>query len=159
MRTIKKGGKRNEVFRTINCHFGNPLVDRINCLYFILNRKGFILIMNYIVAFSMFLMSNNPNAVFHGVNLPDWNTSAYERAKCISEEKCTWSHDGWQNHIRSHVEYKMWAGENLARNFENWEQVIEAWNKSEKHKEVLDKPACFYGAAKYKNVYVLHVGC
>lgn len=84
--------------------------------------------------------------------------SAYERAKCIAENRCTWSHDGWFKVVRKHYDYQ-WATENLAKDFDNWSEVYQAWNMSPKHKKNLDRKACEYGTAHYGNVYVLHTGC
>lgn len=89
--------------------------------------------------------------------------SAYERAKCIAEGACTWSHDRAKEFVERYVGGKGHFRENLARSrYGNWtwETVIARWDASPTHRDVLNDPTtCVYGAAQYKNIYVLHVGC
>lgn len=103
--------------------------------------------------------SPQPAYAFNGVRSAKYERSAYERAKCISEGRCAWSHAGFATWIPRYVGKTKWVDENLAMDQENWDQVIEDWKNSPTHARNLRHPACFYGAARYKNVYVLHQGC
>lgn len=84
--------------------------------------------------------------------------SATERVQCISSGTCEFSHDGWTGFITPHLNYSK-AGEVLARDFENWNQVMSAWYASESHNKVLMGEWCMYGAARSGDVFVLLVAC
>ena len=85
--------------------------------------------------------------------------SAAERAQDIATGESDWSHDGWKEVIDKHYEYTV-IGENLARDFQSEQEVVEAWARSKTHYDVMTlESACEYGLARFDNIYVLHVGC
>lgn len=84
--------------------------------------------------------------------------SATERAQCISSGTCQWSHDGWTEFIRRHVNYTR-AGEVMAKEFANWGEVMNAWYESESHANVVNQPWCLYGAARSGDIFVMHFAC
>ena len=84
--------------------------------------------------------------------------SADARAKNIKMGLSEWSHDGYQEHVSTYYRYSK-IGENLARNFDNIEDVFLAWHNSPTHQEVMLVDWCEYGLGQHGDVYVLHVGC
>lgn len=88
--------------------------------------------------------------------------SAQNRADCIAREECTWSHDGWTAFVREEIPSGK-AGEVLARGYENWDQVIAAWNESPTHDEIINAEWCEFSiassSAKLDTVYVGHFAC
>lgn len=84
--------------------------------------------------------------------------SAGERAACIDSGRCPWSHEGFRDVLDTHITAEH-GGENLARDFDSWEEVMKAWYSSPSHNRVLTTEWCIYGASQSGNTYVLHVAC
>lgn len=84
--------------------------------------------------------------------------SANERAQCISSGTCEFTHDGWTLFVGRHVRY-VTAGEVLARDYDNWGEVMDAWYDSETHRDVLMREWCVYGAARSADIFVMHFAC
>ena len=71
----------------------------------------------------------------------------------------SWSHDGYQAIISAYYQSWEWIGENLARGFYNIEDVLTAWNNSEKHRDtLLSDHFCEVGIANYEGIWVAHFG-
>lgn len=84
--------------------------------------------------------------------------SANERAQCISSGTCEFTHDGWTDFVGKYVQYNR-AGEVLGRDFETWDEVFIAWNRSGSHRDVLGRDWCIYGKARSADIFVVHVAC
>lgn len=86
--------------------------------------------------------------------------SAQRSAEMIYTGERAWSHEGYQEIIRSEYgDYRV-IGENLAKDFSNYSEVVAAWKKSSSHNgNLLHIKACEYGIGHYKNIWVLHLGC
>lgn len=71
------------------------------------------------------------------------------------------THEGYQAHI-SNFYGDQWTmvGENLARGFDDYQEVVTGWDQSPLHKDnLLHIRACEMGVGQYKDVWVLHLGC
>lgn len=60
--------------------------------------------------------------------------AAQERASYIADGH--WSHDGYDKTVQKYYKYR-YLGENLARDFNSDEAIVNAWLKSEAHRAVL----------------------
>lgn len=70
-----------------------------------------------------------------------------------------WSHDGYIKAILNSGYKGRRIGENLAKDFECDNQVIEAWMKSPGHRaNILNDKWRFFGLTEYKSYRVLHFG-
>jgi len=75
----------------------------------------------------------------HGCETPlvvnvDLQEASKERVLWVSDGN--WSHDGVWETVKKHYDYKV-AGENLARDFDSDEAMIEAWMESPLHRKNL----------------------
>lgn len=71
-----------------------------------------------------------------------------------------WNHDGYVASISG--QYQSWwiIGENLARNYNNFDFVLTSWEHSPEHNaNLLEKDYCEGGLGIYAFVWVLHLGC
>lgn len=85
-------------------------------------------------------------------------SSSNERANCINSGACQWSHDGWKQTLTEYVTYQS-AGEVLAKDYPNWQEVLKAWDNSPEHKQIIDQKWCLYGAGQSGQVYVIQFAC
>lgn len=83
---------------------------------------------------------------------------------CDMIEKNYWSHadpsgnESWETINKMGYKYQR-AGENIARNWSNDQSIVDAWEKSPTHKDVmLDKDYKEIGIGRCKNIVVMHVG-
>lgn len=60
--------------------------------------------------------------------------AAEERADYVSAGH--WYHEGWIKTVEKYYRYRL-AGENLARNYSENRQIVDAWLKSESHRKIL----------------------
>jgi uncharacterized protein YkwD len=86
--------------------------------------------------------------------------SASTRASSIRWDKAPWSHLGWVRIMREYYGSYVVAGENLAKDFWDEADVVNAWKASPTHDKVLLDPRfCEYGYATKDGVYVFQGGC
>ena len=86
--------------------------------------------------------------------------SAQQRAYHLAIGKDQWSHEGYVDKILAFYRPTGQAGvgENLARNYTSFIEVLEAWKNSETHNKVMLKPFCEVGIGHYDNYWVAHFG-
>lgn len=88
----------------------------------------------------------------------EWNTRLAEATLIRAVRLQTtgqWSHEGLKD-TTGYWALKIGIGENLARNFSNNARLLEAWENSPKHAEILFNPNYKYiGVGRYKNYTVL----
>lgn len=90
--------------------------------------------------------------------------SKLEQSACASAEAIvngprTWSHDGWANYIYLFFPPGPCYGENLAKNFDNFSEVVWAWDASYLHQINLTSTVCdfeYIGLCQYGPVWVAH---
>lgn len=71
-----------------------------------------------------------------------------------------WNHIGYESSISG--QYRGWfiVGENLARNFNDFDFMLRSWELSPEHNaNLLEKDFCEGGMGIYAYVWVLHLGC
>ena len=86
--------------------------------------------------------------------------SARLSAQAIYTGEREWSHDGYRASISAHYDNPNWTLENLAHNFMNFSQVLDAWHFSKGHRENLQHTGvCEVGIGNYYDIWVLHGAC
>ena len=91
------------------------------------------------------------------IELRHINYGAYNRAVDLGG-KNQWSHDGFASALYGSLwnPQKAFIGENLAKNYDTEDKVIEAWMNSPKHKEILLNARYKYmGVGHYQTYWVL----
>lgn len=111
-----------------------------------------------------FMQKINDYRKEHGVKAlrtsPLLERSAEAAAYEIFIGKRGWNHDGYVASISG--QYQSWwiIGENLARNYNDFDFMLRSWEMSKEHNEnLLEKDFCEGGLGIYAYVWVLHLGC
>lgn len=100
----------------------------------------------------------------HGFELlrrnKDLETSARLSAEAIFTGERKWNHDGYEASISAYYKNAHWLAENLAQNFDNFSEVLDAWHVSKGHRENLQHTGiCEVGIGQYYDTWVFHGGC
>jgi uncharacterized protein YkwD len=86
--------------------------------------------------------------------------TAQNAAEAIFSGNRDWSHNGYEASISAI--YRGWwiIGENLARNYGDFDAVMKSWEHSPEHNETMLEPDfCEIGVGLYQFVWVAHFGC
>lgn len=113
---------------------------------------------------SDFMKKINEYRKAHGVQelktSPILEKTAETAAYAIFIGQRPWNHIGYESSISA--QYRGWwiVGENLARNFNDFDFMLASWENSPEHNaNLLEKDFCEGGMGIFFYVWVLHLGC